>query len=119
MSQSVNLPTCGRVVHYYPAESDIICRSNGAEFLPAIVIQAFGILHANIQVFTMSFDAHSVLRYSVNHKSEALPGQPYWEWPPIPVPAVVIPISAGVNNTDGTSGDTTYKEWTSTNGNRA
>lgn len=120
MSQSINLPTCGRIVHYYPSENDPICRANGAEFVPAFVIQAFGILHANLQVFTMSSDAPQVLRYSVNHKSEAPPRSPYWEWPPVPAPttAAVVPITTSTS-TDGISGDTTYKEWTSANGNRA
>jgi len=118
MTNTVNLPTCGRIVHYYPADNDVVCRANGVEFIPAIVIQSFGILHANILVFTMNQDAREVLRYSVNHKSEALPGQSYWEWPTVPAPVVSMATNTGPV-TDGTSGDTNYKEWSSSNANRA
>ena len=83
-NQIVKVPTVGRIVHYYPV-NDSICKASNAEFVPAIIVQCWGNLMSNIQVFTMNPDAQNVLRYSVHHKSELLEGSElsYWEYPPI------------------------------------
>jgi hypothetical protein len=79
----IKIPTVGRQVHFFPvAENDSIIRVNGVTLAPAIVIQGFD-LSVNMQVFTMSGDALNVLRYSVPHKTIALEGQSYWDWPEI------------------------------------
>lgn len=111
-------PTIGRIVHYYPGTSDPTLsdregswNNNGAKVLPAIILQAFSPVLANLMVFTANGDAVVVRRYSVQEKSAILPygdfqdGQEpsYWEWPPL-VPAKAVPFKP---MTDGTSGDTT------------
>lgn len=78
----IKLPTVGRQVHYFPSENDPAARANNAMVLPATAIQIFGTA-INIQVLTMNPDAHTLLRYSVAHKSTALEGQSYWDWPEI------------------------------------
>jgi len=84
MDTSVKLPSVGRIVHYYPNGADPITSNNGAEFVPAIVVQEFGGLLANLSVFPMNPDATNVLRYSVQHKSMPVhTGQAYWDWPEI------------------------------------
>lgn len=90
---TVQLPTCGRIVHFYPNGNDSVCGANGAEFVPAIVVQHWSGLIANLSVFPMNTDATNVLRYSVHHKSEAIivneDGSKtqvygtYWDWPEI------------------------------------
>lgn len=85
------LPTAGRIVHFYPVGENekAITGANNAEKVPAIIIQAWGYLTANMQVFTMNPDALNVLRYSVYHISEVPkddegnPTVSYWDWPQI------------------------------------
>ncbi len=84
----VQSPTCGRIVHFFPKhENDKICAFNNAEKVPAIVVQSWGHLSANLSVFPMNPDATNVLRYSVPHKSEAKVDElgyyesSYWDWP--------------------------------------
>lgn len=84
----VQSPTCGRIVHFFPKhENDKICAFNNAEKVPAIVVQEFGNLSANLSVFPMNPDATNVLRFSVPHKSkvqcdpEGNTLSSYWEWP--------------------------------------
>ena len=84
----VQSPTCGRIVHFFPKhENDKICAWNGAEKVPAIVVQSWGNLSANLSVFPMNPDATNVLRYSVMHASEVhrdeegIPTGSYWDWP--------------------------------------
>lgn len=79
----IKIPTPGRVVHYFHNGNDEVTAKNNVEFVPAIVVQSFGSLLANIQVFTMNGDAPNVLRYSVRHKSEAGESGTYWEYPEI------------------------------------
>lgn len=87
----IQIPTVGRIVHFYPIGEveKSITGANNAEKIPAIIIQAWGYLTANMQVFTMNSDAVNVLRYSVYHISEVPKndnGEPivsYWEWPTI------------------------------------
>jgi len=90
-SNAVSIPTAGRIVHFYGCGNDILCNANGAEYVPAIVVQACGNLIANLQCFTMAVDAPNVLRFSVHHKSEAFIKNEdgttdqiystYWDWP--------------------------------------
>lgn len=84
----VQSPSCGRIVHFFPhQEKDKLCAWNGATFVPAIVVQAWGNLGANLSVFPMNPDATNVLRYSISHISEVsrdeqdVPTQSYWAWP--------------------------------------
>ena len=85
----VQKPSCGRIVHFFHNDADVghHCAANSADRVPAIVVQAWGGLVANLSVFPMNQDGTNVLRYSVNHKSEApqdASGNPtgtYWDWP--------------------------------------
>ncbi|HEY1201693.1 MAG TPA: hypothetical protein VGE79_11955 [Niastella sp.] len=81
----VKLPTVGRTVHFYPGAADETCRANGAQCLPAIVVQEWGNTVANLHVFTANHDAPNVIRFSVDHVSKRFEGsqQGYWDWPPI------------------------------------
>jgi hypothetical protein len=89
----VKIPSCGRVVHFFPNGADVVCQSNGAECLPAFAVQHFSGTRLNLSVFPMCADATNVLRYSVPHKSEVIGefvvGEPqnkglaYWDWPEI------------------------------------
>jgi hypothetical protein len=83
IKMDIKKPSVGRIVHYFPSDSDKIASANNAEFVPAIVVQTFGGDLANLSVFPMNPDATNVLRYSVHHKSNALEGQNYWDWPQI------------------------------------
>lgn len=120
-------PTVGRIVHFYPGTGDTLHlhyggghNNNGAEFLPAIVIQVFGNL-CNLVVFTFNSDATVVRRYSVIPASTANLSiypegvQPtYWDWPQI-APVTVIPFTGGTF-TDGASGDgPTFKQFNNEN----
>lgn len=85
----VQSPTCGRIVHFFPhPKNDALCAWNSAEMVPAIVVQSWGNLSANLSVFPMNPDATNVLRYSVLHESEVArdeagnPTASYWAWPP-------------------------------------
>lgn len=90
---SLKIPTCGRFVHYFPNGSDEIAASNQAEVIPALVIQSWGDTNdmVNCHIFPMkSIEgteepnlAQIEVRFSVHHKSVALEGQPYWDWPVI------------------------------------
>jgi hypothetical protein len=83
------IPSVGRFVHFFPNGKDEQCAVNGCDVVPALVIQAWDDMpdqRLNLQVFTMNPSAHSVLRYSVPHKSHKdLFTQPisYWDWPEI------------------------------------
>ncbi len=85
----IKIPSTGRIVHFFPDKSDAHCRANGAEKLPAIVVQDWQALTINLRVFTMNADGPNVLRYSVVHKSLAAKdqdgnfAQSYWDWPEI------------------------------------
>lgn len=81
----IKIPSVGRIVHYFPNQGDEVAAKNNAKFIPAIVVQQFGTKLLNLQVFTMNTDAPTVLRFSVNHKSDAPSGNglSYWDWPEI------------------------------------
>ncbi len=87
--EDVKIPTCGHIVHYFPNDKDVICEHNGARKLPAVVVQDWGSLSVNLQVFTMNPDAPNVLRYSVCHENEATRDEvgnivsAYWRWPEV------------------------------------
>lgn len=72
------LPTVGRIIHYYHGEDKYTNGHNGIEFYPAIVVQTWGGLIANICVFKLD---GAIVRWSINHKSE-ISSPEYWEWPP-------------------------------------
>lgn len=84
--QIVPIPSCGRIVHFFPVK-DAICKANNAKMVPAIVVQASGNYSINISAFPMNPDATNVLRYSVCHLSEVAkdeggtPINDYWDWP--------------------------------------
>lgn len=79
---NVRIPTVGRQVHFFPNGGDKHCANNNAEVLPATVVQAFG-QRLNLAVTCMNPDGPVVLRYSVAHKTEAIEGVAYWDWPEI------------------------------------
>jgi len=78
----IKIPTVGRQIHYFPCEHDFHCSYNGAEVLPATVVQVFS-TRLNLAVTCMNVDGPVVLRFSVPHKSEADAGgiMSYWDWP--------------------------------------
>jgi hypothetical protein len=80
----IKIPTVGRQVHYFPNGADAHCSRNGAEVLPATVVQVFS-SKLNLAVTCMNADGPIVLRYSVPHKSEIQSGSilKYWDWPEI------------------------------------
>lgn len=86
----LKIPTAGRVVHYFPNGADAHTAKNGAELLPATVVQPFGTA-INLAVTCMNPDGPVVLRYSVQHKSliakneddSPKAGQSYWDCPEI------------------------------------
>jgi len=85
--EGIKLPTVGRQVHYFPNGADTHCAKNGAEVLPATVMQVFS-AHLNLAVTCMNDDGPVVLRYSVAYKGDAMEGGPYqgssyWDWPEI------------------------------------
>lgn len=125
------LPTVGRIVHYYPGTTDTqlsdkngTYNNNGADVLPAIVLQTFGYSTANLLVFCTNTDTHLARRYSVPHKTElhatldSKIQQAHWEWPPhhtapvIPVPATII---EGEFTKREDSGDITFKKFSDDN----
>lgn len=86
--EDYKLPSVGRQVHYFPNGKDDHTQKNGAEVLPATVVQAFG-TSINLAVTCMNPDGPVVLRYSVPHVSTAVKDQEgnivqaYWAWPEI------------------------------------
>lgn len=85
--EDIKLPTVGRQVHYFPNGTDVHCQNNGAEVLPATVVQVFG-SHLNLAVTCMNPDGPIVLRYSVPHKTSAVKDVDgnigrHWDWPEI------------------------------------
>lgn len=82
-NQEIQKPTAGRTVHYFTNE-DVAAGANNAEIVPAVVVQSFGGLTANLVLFTMNTEQPVMQRFSVLHKSEAnTEGVPYWDWPEI------------------------------------
>lgn len=79
----IALPSVGRIVHLFNngCMDHLEFEANGPEKLPGIVTQVFGTLKANMQVFTVDTFKPVVQLWSVSHKSEAMEGQPYWDWP--------------------------------------
>lgn len=88
---TVKIPTCGRMVQYFPSEAEKTTRtgagSNGAQVLPAVVTQVFSqswsesYTGVNMRVFADSEDV--LWKTSVQHKSSAHEGAEYWDWPEI------------------------------------
>jgi len=88
-TKKVQIPTCGRMVHYFPILPDALKVDNPdyCGMLPAIVVEASD-LAINIVVFSMEGNPCQS-KYSVMHKSEVLdfstgePTRSYWDWPTI------------------------------------
>lgn len=127
-------PTVGRIVHFFPiSQSDRHLANNGADRVPAMIIQAFTPDHLNLVIFPMNVDCPVVLRYSVFHKSQIPnPGESYnqkmsyWDWPEIVSTPAIPGLTSGQSNytppnldeaavrmttTDGISGDLTFKKF--------
>lgn len=86
MSNEIQKPTAGRIVHFYPAPNDEPARENGAECLPAMVVFYSGDEKepdlVNLQVFTNS--SRGTLYYvNVPHSDKPLSNGPSWHWPEI------------------------------------
>lgn len=105
-------PTCGRIVHYFPNHNDEEAAFNGADKIPAIIVQAFTGERLNLYLFPMNPNLETPpLRWSAPHKSIAQENVPYWDWPEVPQAKVaeMKPM------TDGQSGDLTYKQFSNDN----
>ncbi len=89
METPIQIPTCGRMVHYIPVLPDIIKAQNPdyCKALPATVVEASD-LYANMVVLNMGSNPAEA-KYSVPHKSVVAKnedGEPvisYWQWPTI------------------------------------
>ena len=83
-TEVIQLPTVGRIVHFYPndwAKENIFPGSlNGATFLPAIITQSFGGTTANLAVITPFYGI--VGQGSIPHKTDTAETNSYWVWPP-------------------------------------
>ena len=76
MSETVKMPSVGRIVHYHVSETDSPeMRSNYAETLPAIIVQVWGETTVNLKVFTDG--PVDVWKTSVMLGDD--PG--HWSWP--------------------------------------
>jgi hypothetical protein len=75
MSEKLNIPTVGRIVHFFPAGKDNVLDTVAAivtESTPddsAICITVFPKAEPPVPMFT------------VLHKSTASKGEAYWDWP--------------------------------------
>lgn len=82
----VKIPTCGRMVHYFPfGEDGFNCEPVYVKMLPAIVVEASD-LAVNMVVFGMNIHPSSQAKFSVMHKSSAFDAagnqhSAYWDWP--------------------------------------
>lgn len=83
---NINPITVGRIVHFFPNGSDRedarLAAQNNAELVPGIVTQVLVGLTVNMQVFTNGSQP-VIQAFSIDHKSEAVPGAPYWDYPVI------------------------------------
>lgn len=79
--QGFVLPTPGRIVHFYPSKTDHSAKQNGAQFIPAMVIQSWGGDMANLRIFPYGMET-DVLRGSCHHKDSPDVGESYWVYPP-------------------------------------
>lgn len=80
------VPKVGDIVHFFPRSNDKHARTNAAEFLAAVVLQAWGDDKANLWVFPLDEKAHQhmQIRWSVPHKSRKLTpesDEDCWDWP--------------------------------------
>lgn len=77
------IPTAGRIVHFF--HNGVLSYSkaanNGAVFVPAIITQAWGNDLVNMTIFPAG--ENPVFGWSIHHKSEALEGSVYWDYPEI------------------------------------
>lgn len=119
-------PTCGQIVHFFPiSELDKHLANNGADRVPAMIIQAFTPDHLNLVIFPMNVDCPVVLRYSVFHKSQ-IPTKgsadyyrmSYWDWPEIapvvpmlPTDSTAYPRLNTMSTSDTVSGGPTFKQF--------
>lgn len=78
----VAIPTCARVVHYFPNGADMVASANGVTVVPASVVAADGLnLHLSVQTLDETFPV--VVRLSIPHKTGVPAGESkaYWDWP--------------------------------------
>jgi hypothetical protein len=82
MSETKN-PSSGRIVHFFHNEHEGSedAKSDSAEFVPAIVTQAWGGLRVNMTVFPVGKAPFAA--WSVAHESEKTEKAPYWIYPEI------------------------------------
>lgn len=82
----LQMPSVGRIIHFFPQQNDWHARSNYANFIPAIVVQCWGDDNVNLRIFPVVEEGDEILiRWSVPHKSKKISeaeDQAYWEWPP-------------------------------------
>jgi len=75
-------PTCGRIVHFFPATKDSLEGVPVAEKYPAIVNNDDN--YPDLHVMIPAFSGPIAFIRSVPHKSKFIAGQiGWWEWPEI------------------------------------
>lgn len=74
----IKVPTCGRIVHYFPNKND----GQSPRLLPAIVITEYD-TYPSLHVFTEDAENPYFLAKTVYPAKDKIEGQPYWDWPEI------------------------------------
>lgn len=77
-------PSIGRIVIVHPGEgkdATPLNLPNGMEVAPAIVTQIFNGDYLNLTAFIDDGIQGTRCLYTVPHKSNAVNGQYYWDWP--------------------------------------
>ena len=75
----------GRIVEFLPNGVKGMELPNGMESAPALVTQTFDSDMVNMIVFVadpLPTNTGTFRAWSVHHKSNAVEGQPYWDWFP-------------------------------------
>ena len=77
-----DLVTVGKTAVFYPSVDDIEARQGGVTKVAAIIADVPDADSSKItlKIFQLTNTAPQ-LRANVPHKGDALPGQPYWDWP--------------------------------------
>lgn len=73
------MPKVGETVIFFPSESDDEARNNGAQKVPAIVVQPWSETCVNLSVIPDCLP-NLLSRTSVLHKSEATEECEYWDF---------------------------------------
>lgn len=80
----IKQPTAGRIVQFFHngEEAYNLASNNRAEFVPALVTQAFEDVHnANMTIFPVGLPP--IFGWSIPHLSSKAEGRAYWAYPEI------------------------------------